>query len=315
MTARPPILDYAAQLAEPTRCRLLRLLDAHELSVSELCRVLQMPQSTVSRHLKVLVEGGWIDVRREGTRHVYRPAVDLDDGAQRLWRLVREEIGHGDTALQDRRRLEAVLAERRARSREFFSSSAVEWDRMRDELFGSRFDLEALLGLLDPTWTVGDLGCGTGRVAAALAPHVGGVVAVDESPEMLTAAAARLAARDDVDLRRGELEALPIDDASLDAATLILTLHHAADPTAVLAEARRTLRPAGRLLVVDMQPHDREDYRRTMGHVWLGFSADDLRAHAAAAGLVGLRVRPLAADADAQGPALFVATAGAPPPS
>ncbi|MEM9555917.1 MAG: metalloregulator ArsR/SmtB family transcription factor [Acidobacteriota bacterium] len=328
MTARPAVLDYAAHLAEPTRARILRLFDRHELAVSELCRVLQLPQSTVSRHLKVLGEGGWVVSRREGTSHVYRRAADLDARAVSLWQLVRDDIGATPEGREDQRRLDAVVRQRRSRSQEFFTESAEEWDRLRDQLFGSRFDLEALLGLLDPTWTVGDLGCGTGRVSRALAPFVGRVIAVDGSPAMLDAAARRLqpsepsnelapsttepseqTAAERVELRRGELEALPIDDAMLDAATLVLALHHAPEPDDVLREAARVLRPGGRLLVVDMLPHAREDYRRTMGHIWLGFEPETIRQHLGAAGFAPVRVTALPSDPDAEGPGLFVATA------
>ena len=127
------------------------------------------------------------------------------------------------------------------------------------ELFGERSELLPLLSLLDPDWVVGDLGCGTGATSEALAPFVAKVVAVDESPEMLEAAHQRLAPFEGegrVELRRGSLEELPVEDGELDAALLLLVLHHLSDPAAVLAEASRVLAPGGRLLVVDMLAHD-----------------------------------------------------------
>jgi ArsR family transcriptional regulator len=129
---------------------------------------------------------------------------------------------------------------------------------------------------------------------------------------MLQAARRRLAGLTNVDLRRGELEALPIDDGRLDAATMMLVLHHLPEPARALGEACRVLRPGGRIVVVDMLPHDRESYRQQMGHVWLGFPEEQTLALLGEAGFEGVRVGALAADARAKGPALFVATARRP---
>lgn len=303
-----PILDDASTLADLTRCRILQLVGRHELTVGELCTVLQTPQSTVSRHLKVLADGSWVQVRRQGRNHLYRLIPErLAPGALRLWRLLHEQMAGTAIEAQDRQRLETVLAARRERSEAFFSSTVKQWDHMRDALFGDRFELLALLALLDRRWVVGDLACGTGPTAAALAPFVHRVIAIDGSSAMLDAARTRLAGTDNVDLRAGVLEQLPLDDHSLDAATLILALHHVADPSRVLREVRRVLRPGGRLLLVDMTPHEREAYRQEMGHIWLGFSDDEIDRELAAAGFRSGSYQTLPASAEAQGPALFVA--------
>jgi ArsR family transcriptional regulator len=126
---------------------------------------------------------------------------------------------------------------------------------------------------------------------------------------MLQAARRRVRDAQNVEIRRGDLEALPIDDGALDAATLLLVLHHLPDPAAVMAEARRVLKPGGRLLICDMLPHDREEYRQQMGHVWLGFGDEQVRRLFAGAGFEKVRIAPLSVDADAKGPSLFVATA------
>ena len=297
-------------LSDPTRGRLLLLLEGHELTVGELCNVLQQPQSTVSRHLKVLADDGWLGSWRDGTSRRYRLEVErLQPAARRLWQLVGELIRGLPAARQDRDRLASVLAERRTRSREFFSSTAGEWDRVRRDLFGAGAETLPLLGLLDPRWVVGDLGCGTGQTAAAVAPFVARLIAVDESEKMLAAARRRLASHHHAEARRGSLEALPIADGALDAALLILVLHHLADPPAVLAEVARALAPGGRLLVVDMAPHDRERYRQEMGHLWLGFSPEQLAGWLADAGFAPPRLVPLPPDPEAKGPNLFAATA------
>ena len=270
---------------------------------------MQLPQSTVSRHLKALADTGWVAARAEGTSNLYAMTRDLDPSARRLWALVREQVGPTAAAAEDQRRMGTILAERRTKSQEFFSSSAGQWDRLRDELFGERFHLAALPAFADTDWTVGDLGCGTGQLTAALAPFVARVVAVDASAAMLQAAKKRLQGLDNVELRRGELEALPIDDARLDAATLALVLHHLPEPEHALREVSRVLKPGGRLLIVDMLPHDRDNYRQQMGHVWLGFSDEHLRRILEESGFADVRIVPLSPDPKSKGPSLFVATA------
>ncbi|HEY0970675.1 MAG TPA: metalloregulator ArsR/SmtB family transcription factor [Gemmatimonadales bacterium] len=306
----PGIFGQLTALADATRARLLLLLERQELTVGELCQVLQLPQSTVSRHLKTLGDEGWLSWRADGSSRLYR-ATSLDAATRRLWQVVREQVADTAAARHDAHRLEGVLAQRRSASEEFFASAAGRWDALREELFGRGADLQALLGLLDEEWVVGDLGCGTGQLSEALAPFVSRVVAVDSSRQMRAAARRRLQGMENVELRAGSLERLPVDDGSLDAAVLSLVLHHLPDPPAALTEARRALRPDGRLLVVDMTPHDREEYRAEMGHAWLGFSEETLGGWLSEAGFGRARYRPLPADPSARGPALFAATARA----
>lgn len=310
-TAAPaPMFGWMTSLADATRARLLRLVERHELAVAELCTVLQLPQSTVSRHLKVLVDDGWLAVRSEGTSRFYRLALNqLDPAARRLWALLREQTAQGGVAEQDDRRLAGVLAGRRTRSQAFFGSAAGQWDRLRREMYGERFDLVGLAGLLDAEWVVGDLGCGTGQMGETLAPFVRQVIAVETSRAMLAAARRRLDGVANVELRRGDLEALPIDDGVLNAAVICLVLHHVAEPAAVLAEAARALRPGGRLLLIDMLQHDRAEYRQQMGHVWLGFAPAQVGDWLAQAGFEQVRVHPLPVPPATKGPALFAAVA------
>jgi ubiquinone/menaquinone biosynthesis C-methylase UbiE/DNA-binding transcriptional ArsR family regulator len=318
-TSSPAILDQLQSLADTTRSRILLLLERHELTVSELCAIMQLPQSTVSRHLKALSDAGWVSARGEGTSNVYSMTqastveepggrAALDPPAHRLWLLVREQVGPTPAAARDQRRLQATLADRRTKSQEFFSSSAGQWDRVRDDLFGDRFHLAALGAFANREWVVGDLGCGTGQVSGAIAPFVARVVAVDGSAPMLAAAKKRLEQFDNVDVRRGDLEALPIDDEELDAATLMLVLHHVPEPERAMAEVARVLKTSGRVVIVDMLPHDRESYRQQMGHVWLGFSDEHLRRLLGESGFEDIGIVSLPPDAKAKGPGLFVAT-------
>ena len=303
-------LERISVLADGLRSRVLLAVSGGELTVSELCEVLDLPQSTVSRHLKILADAGWATSRPEGTRRLYRLSADRLDGAARgVWDLARTEIESSSAARQDALRLERVLVRRRERSREFFAAGAERWERRREELFGSRAPLVGLLGLLDPGLAVADLGCGTGAVAEALAALAREVIAVDDSESMLAACRRRLAACSNVQIRKGQLESLPLEPASVDAATAILVLHHLPDPARALAEVARVLRPGGRLVVVDMLPHDRDELRREMGHVWLGFGEEQLQRLALTAGLRLVRFAALPVDVSSTGPALFTALA------
>jgi ArsR family transcriptional regulator len=297
-------------LADPTRCRMLLLLERHELTVGELCAVLQMPQSSVSRHLKTLADDDWVNSRRDGTSRFYGMASDdLDPAAGRLWTLIREQVAPTTAASQDDRRLRSVLTRRRAKSRAFFASAAGKWDTLRESLFGDTFFLWAVLGLIDPGLVVGDLGCGTGQLSQTIAPYAKSVIAVDASNDMLDAARQRLQDFANIDVRQGELESLPIENEELHAAMLSLVLHYSPDPARALAEVGRVLRPGGRVLVVDMLPHDREEYQQQMGHVWLGFSDKQITKFLTGGGFSDVRVRALPVDSDAKGPALFAAIA------
>jgi ArsR family transcriptional regulator len=304
------ILDHMEALADPLRCRMLLVLERHELTVSELCAILQLPQSTVSRHLKTLADAQWVISRRDGTSRYYSMSLEtLDASAARLWPLIREQVAATPAAEHDERRLQGVLSRRRSKSEEFFASASGQWDRLREDLFGSAFHLHALLALLDGNAIVGDLGCGTGKLTEVVAPHVRQVIAVDGSPEMLQEARRRLSGRVNVDFRSGTLEALPIGDAELDIALLALVLHHVPDPGAALAECARVMRKGGRVLAIDMLPHDRAEYQQQMGHVWLGFSERQTHKMLAGAGFDDIRITALPTEEEVKGPALFVAAA------
>jgi ArsR family transcriptional regulator len=237
------------------------------------------------------------------------PLDDLDSGASQLWPLIRDQVAGTAAAGQDEHRLSGVLARRRAKSQEFFATASAGWDHLRGDLFGDSFYLWAVLGLIDPSLTVGDLGCGTGQLTETVAPHVHRVIAVDASPEMLDAARGRVGERPNVDIRQGDLEALPIQAGELDAAMLSLVLHYSPDPARALTEVARVLQPGGRVLIVDMLPHEREEYQHQMGHVWLGFSDKQITKFLNGAGFGNVGVRPLPVDQDAKGPALFAAVA------
>ena len=286
------------------------LLEGTELTVGELCSVLQLPQSTVSRHLKILSDEGWVAARDSGASRFYtmRPSR-LDHAAKRLWQVVREQMASSAAAQQDARRRESVLSTRRVKMYTFFTGAAPRWDDMRAALIGARTDLLALLDLFDASWTVGDLGCGTGHTSEALAPVVRRVIAVDESEAMLAAAKKRLAGFENVDIRTGSLESLPIEDGELDVALLFMVTHFLLEPVKVLSEVRRVLSPRGRVVVMDLTAHEREEYSLQMGHVWQGIAEEQIRSWVTDAGLAVARYRVLPVDPRAKGPAVFTMVA------
>jgi len=308
-TPTATLTDRLAALSEGLRLRICRVLERQELSVGEVAKVVQLPQSTVSRHLKVLAEADWVQKRAEGTATMYRLALDdLPNEARAIWGPIREQIEADRKTAEDVRRLEAVLAERRTDSLSFFGRVGGEWDSVRAELFGRHFTAPALLAAWPREWVVADVGCGTGNAAELLAPFVKEVVAVDQSATMLDAAKQRLKGVKNVRFVQGPVEAVPLGAASVDAAVCVLVLHHVAEPVEALRELRRVLKPGGTGLIVDMLEHDRDLYKHTMGHAHLGFSMKKFERLMQEAGFVRTRVVPLTADPDARGPGLFVAT-------
>jgi ArsR family transcriptional regulator len=297
-------------LADRTRLRLLRLLERHELGVAELCNILQLPQSTVSRHLKVLSDQSLARSRRHGTTHLYRTILDeLNPSDRKLWLLAREQTADWPTVRQDELRLARCLRHRANGSQAFFAGAAGKWDKLRRELYGESFATAAMLALLPRDHVVADLGCGTGQLAEQLSQSVCRVIGIDNSAAMLRAARRRLADRDNVELLRAELSTVPLDDSTCDAALLLLVLTYIADIEPVLREAHRILKPEGRLVVVDLLPHDRDDFRQQMGQQHCGFELEPLQANVSKTGFQDAVCATLPTETDAKGPALFLLSA------
>ena len=291
-------------LGDDARLRILRLLDAEQLNVSELTAILGIAQSGVSRHLGLLKEAGLVEERRDAGFTYFRLAPGLQAGANGfgpVWPLLQSHFdaaassreGRADTA-----RLEEV---RRVRKENFDEHGAA--DEQRQIVPGRSWAAWArALGHLLPELDVADLGCGDGYLAVELSRFARKVIAIDHSDAALERARAlseRLARRSpgdggrrvrNVEWKRGEIEALPLDDESVDVALLSQALHHATDPDAALAEAVRILRPGGRVLVLDLRRHDEAWVRERLGDKWLGFEDGELRAMLEKAGLSGVRV-------------------------
>jgi SAM-dependent methyltransferase len=309
----PALLNRLTTLGDMARLRILRLLAKQELTVGELSRAMQLPQSTVSRHLKLLHEGGWIIKRSQRTASLYCLVEDaLDAETKSLWRVAQSQLESANGSMpvlaDDDSRLAEILVERREDSESFFGRLGAEWDHHRHELYGDQFTTEAMLALIDPSWVIADLGCGTGNAAEFLAPFVKRIIAIDRESSMLDAARKRLEGFENVEFRAGDLTDLPLDDEEIDAAMVYLVMHHIREPATAMREIARALKPGGIAMVVDMVAHDRESYRRTMGHKHLGFDEDEVKSWADAAGLCDVRYRRLHPDTRGSGPGLFVAT-------
>jgi ubiquinone/menaquinone biosynthesis C-methylase UbiE/DNA-binding transcriptional ArsR family regulator len=295
-------IDLLRSLADPIRLRLIRLLETRiaaehsGLSVGELAEILKLPQSTVSRHLKTITDAGLAAQRRDGTSTFYSlaPAPDQTVTTQ-LRVLARSQLAHDLDVRNDAHRLAAVLRKREPAADSFFGKHAPQWDQIRAQWFGDTFHLEGLLALLNPAWTVADIGTGTGAMLPLLAPHVQQILAVEPNLAMLKGARNRVkeCGLTNVDLRQGTAEHLPIDEASVDVALLALVLAYTAAPAFVLREVRRILKPAGLILIMDLQPHTVELFREKLNHRHMGFSQEQLTQWLIEAGFGSMRWHPL----------------------
>ncbi len=274
-------------LADPTRIRVLALLESEELAVQDLMAVLGMAQSRVSRHLAILREAGLISDRRDGTFVFYRMNPDLPEAWRAAWALAAEARSDDPAGERDMAALAAYRDTRKSRTRAFFDAVGPEWDALRKVFNDEALRARAVARLVPSGLRVADVGTGTGVLARELAGLGLSVVAVDHSPRMLDAARANLsgseAAR--IELREGTLEALPLEDGEVDAAFAHMVLHYVESPAAGIAEMARIVRPGGQVVLVDFERHDREWMRDELGVVWLGFETDAVRAWLEEAGL------------------------------
>ncbi len=264
---------------EPTRLRLLALCAHGELSVTELTQILAQSQPRVSRHLKLLVEAGLLDRFREGALVFYRIA---DEGrAADLARTLVDLLPGSDTELnRDLARLETIRAQRAAVAEAYFNENAADWHRIR-KLYVAEAEVEQRLRATVGPRRIGnflDIGTGTGRVLELFADQFDRGLGIDTSPEMLAMArhALERAKLRHVHVRKGDMYSMPIEDASIELATLHLVLHYSLEPQLVVSEAARTLKPGGRLIIVDFEPHQEEQLRSEHKHQRLGFSTAEI---------------------------------------
>jgi ArsR family transcriptional regulator len=309
--ARIPLDDLLTGLraaGEETRLRLIALLAEGELSVSDITDILGQSQPRISRHLKLMAEAGLLERHREGAWAFFRLASDNAGG--RLARSLAAALDRTDPVLAaDAERLKAVRAERARAAQAYFSDIARDWDRVRS-LHAPDEAVEAAVGALIGDGAVGsllDLGTGTGRMLQLLGPRAGRAVGVDASHAMLAVARANLerAGLTHVELRQGDIYALPFGRNAFDLAIVHQVLHFLDDPARAVREAAATLKPGGRLIIIDFAPHQLEFLRSEHAHRRLGFADEQVRDWMAEAGLHVGRTDAVAGDT-ANGQALTV---------
>jgi len=273
-------------LADSTRLRIVALLRTMELSVGELAQVLGQSQPRVSRHVKILCDAGLAVRRREGSWVFMTPATS--SLAEPLFALLdAAETGVGDHwARADAARLAAVRADRAAAAAQYFAARAEQWDAIRslhiaDSAVEAR--MRDLIG--SSIGRLVDIGTGTGRMIELFGDAATHMIGIDRSPEMLRLARAKLGDVARCELRQGDVNALPLDDATADTVIIHQVLHYLPAPEAAIAEAARLLSPGGQLLVVDFASHDREELRTQDAHARLGFSDAQIGGWLAASGL------------------------------
>ncbi len=306
-------------LADSTRQRLLQLLILEELNVSELVEILAQPQSTISRHLRVLKQSALVSDRRHGTAVLYsaarvRSTTHGEADANDLQSMMLDWLGARPVPPMVRERLEHVLHHRSSDASAFFNRVGKRWSELRREAFGSAFATEALVSLLPHEWTVADVGTGTGDLLPVLAANFRRVLAIDPSETMLGCARQRAEDHEaaNVSFHLGELAELPLESASCDLAIAILVIHHVKSPEAALSELHRVVRPGGRVLIVEQELHENQAFYETMKDLWWGFAPSELAARLTDAGFEQVRSQRLTTVIESSGavesPPLFVLT-------
>lgn len=282
-------------LGDEARLRVLRLLDAERLNVSELTGILGIAQSGVSRHLGLLKEAGLVVEERDGGYTYFRIAPDLRDGTNGfggLWPLLASQFATAAGTAAGRAD-DARLAEVRRVRQENFDAHAGPDTNERQLVPGRSWAAWArALGHLLPPVRVADLGCGEGYLTIETSRWASRVIAVDRSATVLRRARDLASRRrvTNVIWKTGELEKLPLKDASVDIALMSQALHHAGDPGVALAEAVRILVPGGKLLLLDLREHEESWVRPKLGDKWLGFGEEKLRKLLATAGLEKIKL-------------------------
>jgi len=272
-------------LSDPTRLRLVGILANGEFTVQDLVSILEMGQSRISRHLKIMVDAELCTVRHQGTWSYFQL-----NGQSRFFHTIRQPVLESmvniDGFEQDQAGVARILNDRMQKSRQFFDQHARHWDELAADLVPVERYMEAILTEVDKADTVVDVGVGTGRLLTALSSRSAQVIGVDHSSPMLDEAKARID-RDglgNIELRLGEMSHLPLADSSADCAIVNMVLHHAANPQTVFSELSRVVKNGGKVVIADLLEHDLDWFRERMADQWMGFSRAEVKQWLSAAG-------------------------------
>lgn len=270
-------VNYFKALADETRLRLVNLSLYYELNVNEIVEVMNMGQSRISRHLKILTDNELLTFRRDGLWTFYS-AVSKGNGCNFI-ESIRYLFENDPRFGKDLEEAKRVLQERSKEMVRFFDSIAGAWEKLKREILGD-VDINGLiLKNIPPSGTIVDLGCGTGDLLAFLKDKGGWLIGVEKSPRMLDEARRRFSGSgDNIDLRVGELEHLPLREGEAGTAVVNMVLHHLPDPIKAFQEVHRVLEHKGRFIIVELLTHNVEGMRERYGDRWLGFSEEDIQS-------------------------------------
>lgn len=277
------IIKQFKALSDPTRLRLLNILNQYELNVNEIVSIVDMIQSGVSRHLKILLEAGLLVLRKDGSFIYY--AADKTRNSLSLINLACSRLEQEAVCAMDLERAKHSITLRKNRAKRFFRTVAPQWDRLKKEVLGN-FDLNRVLQQMALAGDkVADLGCGTGEMLGSLAQeNKKNLIGVDSSPEMLEQARIKLHGLNAIDLRLGELENLPMKNQEVNVVIMSMVLYHIFEPEKSIHEVFRVLKHDGLFLLADFEKHDQENIKEIIGGSWLGFDKQQINAWLSACG-------------------------------
>ncbi len=286
-----PVYAFKA-LSDESRLRIFTLLLNHELNVNEIVNVLDMGQSRISRHLKILSDSGLLNYRRDGLWSFY--STPLNGKMQNFIKGISGILNECEWKQSDSKKAENIIEERTQQTKKLFNSLASDWEKIKIDILGNIDLNKQIISAIDKCTIAADLGCGIGDLVLMLKEKAARVIGVDNSPKMLEKARkyinkyinkhivdkssqqGTVFEDKEFDFRIGELEHLPLRDLEADCVIINMVLHHLYYPLAGLIEANRVLKKSGTLLVADLTKHKNENMRTKYGDRWLGFVPDEL---------------------------------------